>query len=55
MPGQQVAFPSTLKRRPIVELPTRKTKRRKEVGDTCVFIEQLYEADGFANQETVIE
>lgn len=42
LPGQQLAYPSNIKRRPIVEQPTRKTKRRKEVGDTCILIEQLY-------------
>jgi hypothetical protein len=55
LPGQQLAFPSNFKRRPIVELPTRKTKRRKDVGDTCILIEQLYEADGARNQEAIIE
>jgi hypothetical protein len=56
LPGQQVAFPSNIKRRPIIEYPTRKTKKRKDIGDTCVLIEQLFETSSSKlNQELMIE
>ena len=44
VPAQQVQ--QGMKKKPIVELMTkRRPKRRKDIGDTCVLIEQLYDTD----------
>lgn len=35
-----------MKKKPILELMTKRMpKRRKDIGDTCVLIEQLYDTD----------
>ena len=44
VPAQQVQ--QGMKKKPILELMTKRMpKRRKDIGDTCVLIEQLYDSD----------
>ena len=56
VPAQQVQ--QGIKKKPIVELMMkRRPKRRKDIGDTCVLIEQLYDTDicEKIDQEKIIE